>query len=126
MSGLEATAREAFGEQFFSMDPLDLPEWQEAMREQSPPPMPSDMPVFIAQGTADEVVLPWPNAIISQDWCRAGSTLSMLWMGDVNHEQAAHVGGPTAFQWIYERFAGLPASSTCSLPLPVAPVNPES
>ena len=123
-AGIEALVREKFGEQFFSTDPVDNAQWRAALEDQTPPPMPASMPVFIAQGTADEVVLDWPNAMIAQEWCRAGSTLAMLWMGDVNHEQAAHVSGPTAFQWIYQRFAGVPAQSTCELPLPVAPVNP--
>lgn len=125
-SGLEATAREAFGDQFFSSDPLRNPEWRTAMNEQTPDPLPPTMPAFIAQGTADEVVLPWPNAIVAQEWCDAGSSLSTLWMGDVNHEDAAHVAGPTAFQWIYERFAGMPVTTTCELPMPVAPVDPNS
>lgn len=123
-SGLEALIREKLGQQFFQKDPQDEPEWKRALEQQTPAPMPSSMPVFIAQGTADEVVLDWPNAMIAADWCKADSTLAMLWMGDVNHQQAAHVAGPTAFQWIYQRFAGVPAQSTCELPLPVAPVNP--
>lgn len=123
-SGLEALVREKFNEQFFAQDPLDNAAWSEALREQTPQPMPASMPVFIAQGTADQVVLPWPNAIISKEWCDAGSTLSVLWMGGVDHQDAAHVGGPSAFQWISQRFAGAPAESTCSLPLPVAPQAP--
>lgn len=123
-SGLEAILREKLDEQFFAQDPLDVPAWSEALQDQTPPPMPASMPVFIAQGTADQVVLPWPNAIIAQEWCDAGSTLGMLWMGDVQHQDAAHVSGPTAFQWISQRFAGRPAQSTCSLPMPVAPRAP--
>lgn len=123
-SGLEALVREKFNEQFFAQDPLDNAQWSQALQDQTPPPMPASMPVFIAQGTADQVVLPWPNAIVTEEWCDAGSTLSVLWMGGVDHQDAAHVGGPTAFQWIYQRFAGIPAESTCSLPLPVAPQAP--
>lgn len=124
-SGLEATAREAFGDQFFAGDPQASPAWKQALRDQTPSAPPPAMPVFIAQGTADQVVLAWPNAIVAQDWCEAGSNLSMLWMGDVNHQDAAHVAGPSAFQWIYERFAGMPVTNTCSLPLPVDPVDPD-
>jgi hypothetical protein len=40
-------------------------------------------------GTADTVVLPWPNAIVQEQWCAAGSSISMLWMGAVNHFPAA-------------------------------------
>lgn len=125
-AGLEALIREKFGQQFFSKDPQDDPRWKDALDAQTPPAMPASMPVFIAQGTTDQIVLDWPNAMISQQWCEAGSTLATLWMGDVDHMAAAHVSGPTAFQWIYQRFAGVPAQSTCDLPLPVAPVDPNA
>ena len=123
-AGLEALAREKFGQQFFAFDPLTNLQWRDSMLAQTPPDMPADMPVFIAQGTTDEVVLPWPNSIIQQKWCDAGSTISMLWMGDVNHEDAAHVSGPAAVDWIADRFAGRPAGRSCDVPPPIAPVNP--
>lgn len=118
-SALEATAREAFGEQFFSEDPLREPQWRTALDDQTPAPLPPTMPVFIAQGTADEVVLPWPNAIVQEQWCAAGSDISMLWLGGVNHQDAAKVGGPAAVEWIARRFADLPAGRTCDVPPPV-------
>jgi pimeloyl-ACP methyl ester carboxylesterase len=123
-SGLEALVREKFGQQIFAFNPLENLAWKDSMLAQTPPVMPADMPVFIAQGTADEVVLPWPNAMIQEKWCDAGSTISMLWMGDVNHQQAAHVSGPAAVDWIADRFAGRPAGRSCDIAPPVAPVNP--
>ena len=123
-SGLEALAREKFGQQIFAVNPLTDQAWSDAMLDQTPPVMPADMPVFIAQGTADEVVLPWPNAMIQEQWCEGGATVSFLWMGDVNHEQAAHVSGPAAVEWIADRFAGRPAPRTCDVAPPVAPRRP--
>ena len=85
------------------------------------------MPVFIAQGTTDEVVLPWPNAIVQEQWCAAGSAISVLWMGEVSHQDAARVGGPAAVEWIADRFAGRPAGRTCDVPPPIparAPADP--
>lgn len=123
-AGLEALVREKAGQQIFAFDPLENSAWRSAMEEQTPPALPADMPVFIAQGTADEVVLPWPNAMIQEEWCRAGSTVSFLWMGDVNHQEAAHVSGPAAVTWIADRFAGRPAERSCDVAPPVAPVPP--
>lgn len=120
-SGLEATVREAFGEQFFSSDPVKQPLWAQALKDQTPPPLPAAMPAFIAQGTADDVVLPWPNAIVQDEWCRAGSTIEVLWMGEVNHMNAALVGGPSFVEWIADRFAGRPAARSCDVPPPVSP-----
>ena len=126
LSGLEALAREKLGQKFFSVNPLTFPVWTESLQAQTPPVMPVDMPVFIAQGTSDEVVLPWPNAMIQEQWCQAGSTVEFLWMGGVNHMDAAHVSGPAAVVWIADRFAGRQATSTCAVPPPIAPVNPNS
>ncbi|MBI1350073.1 MAG: hypothetical protein GC156_03025 [Actinomycetales bacterium] len=95
-SGLEALIREKLGQQFFSVDPTTVPSWDGALREQTPAPLPADLPMFMAQGTADEVVLPWPNAMVQKTWCAAGSDLTVLWMGNVNHMDAAKVSGPAA------------------------------
>jgi alpha-beta hydrolase superfamily lysophospholipase len=120
-SGLEALAREKLGQQFFSSDPLGQPAWKTALDDQTPAPLPADMPVFIAQGTADEVVLPWPNAMVQEEWCRAGSSISVLWMGGISHQAAATTAGPSAVAWLADRFAGRPAPRTCDTPPPVTP-----
>jgi pimeloyl-ACP methyl ester carboxylesterase len=123
VSALEGLARERFGQQFFATDPLTDPAWAAAAKAQTPAPLPADMPAFIAQGTADQVVLPWPNAIVQEEWCDAGSSLSMLWLGGVSHQAAATTAGPTAVAWIADRFAGRAAPRTCDVPPPV-PASP--
>ena len=79
------------------------------------------MPVFLAQGTADTVVLAWPNALLQEEWCAAGSNLTALWMGNVGHVPAAITAGPQAMAWIADRFADRPVTRTCDVPPPVAP-----
>lgn len=123
-SGLEGLVRSKAGQDFFDVNPSTVAPWVDAARDQTPAPLPAEMPAFIAQGTADQVVLPWPNAIVQQDWCTAGSTLSMLWMGGVTHQAAATTAGPMAVAWIADRFAGRPAPRTCDVPPPVAPSAP--
>lgn len=118
---LEILALRSAGQDFFEVNPVTLPTWADYVARQTPPPLPTQMPVFIAQGTADEIVLAWPNAKLQESWCAAGSTISTLWMGEVTHLPAANVAGPSAVRWIADRFAGLPASKTCDLPPPVAP-----
>ncbi len=123
-SALEGLAREKLGQQFFAVDPLTVEPWADAARDQTPAPLPSAMPVFIAQGTADTVVLPWPNAMVQEEWCAAGSSISVLWMGGISHQAAATTSGPSAVAWLADRFAGRPASRTCDTPPPVAPQVP--
>lgn len=125
-SGLEGLIREKAGQQYFETDPLTVGPWVEAAKDQTPAPLPADMPAFIAQGTADQVVLPWPNAIVQEAWCAAGSTLSVLWMGGITHQAAATTSGPMAVAWIADRFAGRPAPRTCDVPPPVPAEAPAS
>ena len=123
-AALEGYLRSDLGQDFFSLNPADAPGCGEIITDQTPPPMPAAMPVFVAQGTADEVVLPWPNALLQQEWCEAGSSLAVEWLGGVNHMKAAIVAGPEAITWIADRFANRPAPRTCDVPPPVAPEPP--
>lgn len=118
---LEILAARAGGRDFFARDPMSVPAWAEFVANQTPPPLPPEMPVFLAQGTADEIVLAWPNAKLQNEWCEAGSTITALWMGGVGHLAAATTSGPSAVSWIADRFAGRPAERTCDIPPPVAP-----
>ena len=122
LAGLEGLARAQLGQSFFAVNPVDAPGWSDFVADQTPPPLPAGMPVFIAQGTADEVVLAWPQALLQLEWCAAGSDLAMLWMGEVNHLKAAITSGPQVIAWMADRFADRPAARTCDVPPPVAPV----
>jgi alpha-beta hydrolase superfamily lysophospholipase len=119
-AGQTALVRKTLGQDFFAVDPTSVPAWAAAADDQTPAPLPAEMPVLIAQGTADTVVLPWPNAIVQEAWCAAGSSISMLWMGGVSHTAAATTAGPSAVAWLNDRFAGRPAPRTCDTPPPVA------
>jgi len=117
----ELALRKSAGQEFFAGNPLENPLWAAYAEEQTPPPYPAELPVFVAQGTADEVVLAWPNAVLQERWCAAGSNLTMLWMGGVGHLQAAIAAGPSATQWIAQRFAREPVQPNCTFPPAVAP-----
>lgn len=119
-AALEGVVRGSRGDDFFVKDPMSVDEWRVVAEEQSVPPMPADMPVFIGQSTADTVLLAWPIAVLQEQWCEAGSTLDTLWIGDVSHQQTAIVIGPQVVRWIDARFSGLPATNTCAEPPPVA------
>lgn len=118
--GIELLARQGTGERFFAQNPVEVSSWRAMTEQQTPPPLPASMPVFIAQGLSDEVVLAWPNGKLQEQWCAAGSTLTTLWLGGVGHLAAATTAGPEAVQWIAGRFAGEPAPRTCQIPPPVS------
>ena len=123
-AAIEGLVRTKLGINYFSADPVSNAAWAKAGEDQTPPPMPADLPVFIAQSTADQVVLAWPNGVLQNKWCASGSTLSMLWIGKVNHQDTAMVAGPQVVSWIADRFAGRPAGRTCDVPPPVDSPEP--
>ena len=112
----ELLARSKLGETFFGVNPNDQPAWSAYATSQTPTPMPHSMPVFIAQGTADDVVIPSTNAALIASWCMAGSTVQSLWLGGVNHLPAATIAGPAAVEWIADRFTDREAPSSCWTP----------
>lgn len=123
-AAIEGLARTSLGQTYFDVNPLDEAAWQSFALEQTPTPLPSSMPLFLAQSTADDVVLAWPNARLQRDWCAAGSTITAEWLGKVSHIETGLVAGPSAIQWAAGRFAGETAQSTCSVQPPIAPTEP--
>ncbi len=123
-AGGEAVIRSALKQDFFRIDPTDLPSWYSAAASETPVMPAGSKPLFIAQGLEDKVVLPGTTALFVQRSCQAGIDLTTLWLGGTNHVEAARVAGPAAVSWLDERFQGKPTSPTCDQPLPVEPVTP--
>ncbi len=115
--------QDILGQDFFAMDPWQSPAWRERLRANTPQPIPTDLPLLVAQSTTDAVVLPRTTATLVRDWCRAGDRISTLWVNGVSHQSTAIVVGPSVVQWIDGRLRGDPAADDCPLPLPVAPIN---
>lgn len=123
-AALEGFVRTDFGQDYFEQKPTSNPAWAAAAREQTPAPLPASMPVFVAQSIADEVVLAWPNARLQNEWCAAGSDITMAWLGVVSHQNTAMTVGPEAVAWIDDRFNDRPTTRTCNVPPPIAPTAP--
>lgn len=104
----------------FKVDPTTIPAWYRATQQQTTLPV-TQVPVLIAQGLADKVVLPPTTALLSTNFCRAGSDTSVVWMGNIPHRTAAITAGPFVASWFFDRFAGKPAGNTCDQPPAVAP-----
>lgn len=119
---LEGIILQRFGRQYFRGDPTRDPAWGAAFAAQTPPPLPAGLPVLVAQGLDDTVVLPETTALLAQRWCAAGSRLTMAWLGDLGHVKTGLTAGPLAGTWFQQRFAGVPAGTTCGTidPIPAA------
>ena len=118
-AAIEGLARAQVGQRFFAESPGTNPQWAAVIKAETPGPLPADMPMMLMQGTADTVVLPWPNADLQTDWCKAGSHISSEWLGNVNHMTVAVNSGPNAVAWMAQVFNGETPESSCGAPLPV-------
>lgn len=116
--GITGLVEEKFGNDFFKADPSTDPIWSQTVLEQTPRPLPASMPLFVAQGTDDKVVLEGSNALLQQQWCAAGVTMQMDWLGGVQHQNTQNAGGPAFIEWAFDRFAGKPAPKNCNFPPP--------
>jgi alpha-beta hydrolase superfamily lysophospholipase len=105
---------------FFAENPSSDPQLAAIVAQQTPMPLPSNLPVLIAQGTADTVVPPSSNANTQVAWCAAGSDLTMQWLGGVGHVAAGPIIGTLGVPWLRALFDGAKPQPHCRFVPPVA------
>lgn len=124
---LDATAESfarfnVFKQDFFNTNPLQVPAWSRFVEEQTPQPLPSDVPVFLAQGTLDTVVYAEPNLHLFTSWCDAGSTITPLFLA-TDHLQIAKLAAPEVISWLSRRFNGERDNTNCRDETPIGVTN---
>jgi acetyl esterase/lipase len=88
--------------------------WRALMTKNTPGTLPPHIPVFLAQGGADELVRPQVTKEYMKRLCAAGSKVQWFFMPSVNHGFAARNSASAAVQWMADRFAGAGPPSDCS------------
>lgn len=117
--GLDALAAFATGSQLtgeiFRADAMDGPIGAH-LRENTPSGT-IDVPVLIAQGDQDALVLPGPQRAFVEQWCAAGQPLDYREYPGLDHLTLVAGDSPLTAQleqWTEARWEGSPATSTCS------------
>ncbi|KRE08020.1 lipase [Bosea sp. Root381] len=87
--------------------------WRGLLARNTPGLMPRNVPLFLAQGTADDLVRPPVTQDYADRQCRAGRSVRMLWLPGVGHLFAARDSADQAISWIGARFAGAPVPNDC-------------
>jgi hypothetical protein len=124
-AALEGIVREdLLREKFFSSDPTSNAAWRAPLEANTAPLPPPGIPLLIAQGLGDEVVLPNTTALLVDRYCAAGAPLTTFWDPHASHSQIATAAGPMFASWLADRVAGRPQQLSCGEPLPVAPASP--
>ncbi len=98
---------------FFRSSPLTAEPWQSILRENTPGQLRTAAPILIGQGDDDEVIAPAVQAQFAASLCAAGDTVDYRTYPGVGHLAIALDTANEVAQWVAERFAGLPATTTC-------------
>ncbi|WP_437871395.1 lipase family protein [Methylorubrum extorquens] len=107
-------ASKALGRSFLSVNDLaDREPWRSLLARNTLGTLPPRIPVFLAQGAADTLVLPRVTQDYRSRLCRVGSRVEFDLVPGVGHHSIAKDAAPAAPDWIGDRFAGEPAPSNC-------------
>ncbi len=87
--------------------------WKSLALRNTPGVLPRGIPLFLAQGTTDDLVRPEVTRAYFKRQCKAGNPVRMLWLPGVGHGLAARDSADAAVEWMMARFAGAPAPSDC-------------
>jgi acetyl esterase/lipase len=92
-------------------NPATIEPWKSLLVQNTAGILPADLPVFIAQGTADGLVRPAVTQAYKDRLCRAGSKVELLMLPGVSHGFAGYDSADAAAAWMADRFkAGAPPS----------------
>ena len=87
--------------------------WRSFAMRNTPGTLPPQIPLFLAQGTTDNIVRPEVTRAYMQRQCKAGGKVAMMWVPGVGHGFVAKDSADAAVAWMMDRFAGRPAPSDC-------------
>jgi acetyl esterase/lipase len=104
---------DALSRQFLTSDPSKDARVRAIMQANSTGQMPKGMPVFIAQGTADDLVRPAITQAYAKELCKGGAKVKMTLMSGVGHMTAGRDSANDAFDWMTALFEGRAAPDDC-------------
>jgi acetyl esterase/lipase len=87
--------------------------WHDLSARNTPGALPANVPVFLAQGSADTTIPPALTASYMRKLCQAGSAVHMMVLPGVDHRLIAHDAAGAAVDWMSGRLAGQPAPNDC-------------
>ena len=94
-------------------DFADREPWRSLLDRNTPGLLPLHIPVFLAQGTTDDLILPAITVDYRNKLCRAGSSVVMMMIPNVGHPFVGREAAFTAIAWIADQFNGAPPPSNC-------------
>ena len=93
--------------------PTEVEPWRSLLARNSAGTLPPEIPVFLAQGTADAIIRSQVTNDYMKRLCSAGSKVQLLELPGVGHGLAAHDSASAAVDWIDGRFNADPSPNDC-------------
>lgn len=87
--------------------------WRSLVLQNVPGPLAASIPVFIAQGSADTLVMPQVTLDYAKRLCANSSAVRLLMLPGVGHGLAAYHATDAAVSWLIDRFEGRPVPNDC-------------
>ncbi len=109
----ESEDEKALAHAFLKVDPVRTPELRAIMDRNTPGALPAGTPVFIAQGTADDLVRPAVTRAYVSSLCRGGAHVKLHTMPGGGHMWAGRDSASAAVAWIGQRFKGHAPPDDC-------------
>jgi pimeloyl-ACP methyl ester carboxylesterase len=94
--------------------PSDVEPWSSLLKTNSTGLLPTNIPVFLAQGTIDQIIRPEVTQNYMKQLCQAGSKVKLVMLPNIGHGRAAQASTMDVVRWISDRFAGDAAPSDCA------------
>jgi hypothetical protein len=94
--------------------PASTEPWHSLLDRNTPGALPPDIPIFLAQGTIDQIIRPDVTRDYMGKLCKAGSKVRMMMLPNIGHGRAAQASTMEAVNWMTDRFANEPPPSDCA------------
>jgi acetyl esterase/lipase len=91
----------------------DVEPWRALLASNTPGTLPVNIPIFLAQGENDKLVLPHITLGYKAKLCKAGSAVQLDSLPGVGHLFAARDSANATIDWMVGRFQGGAAPSNC-------------
>ena len=102
-------------EHFLTVEgPAKIEPWRSLLQKNTSGVFQQNIPVFLAQGTNDQIVHPDVTRGYMKKLCAAGSKVMMLNLPNIGHGRAAQASADAAADWMTDQFAGKTAPNDCS------------
>lgn len=95
--------------------PANIEPWRSLLEKNTPGTLPPEIPLFLAQGTADQIIEPNVTRDYMAKLGAAGSKVKMMLLPDIGHGRAAQASTVAAVKWTEDRFAGVAPPNDCAL-----------